>query len=136
MPFDAPPRRRTWRWLQTDNPEPPVPGAIYRGVCGITPSHLVREGAEDQIRSVDDDPWARGAIEAGQTLHFTWEIEDVTYDFGHTSPADRLELAKLLDIESVHPQGVSVPAGGDYREEYVCRAEGRPVTVFGKQYWD
>jgi hypothetical protein len=134
--IDAPPRRRTWRWLQTSTPEPPVVGAIYRGVNGVTPCHLVRDGAEDQIHSVDDDPWAREAMETGQTLHFDWEVEDPTYDFGHTSPADRLELATLLGIETAHPQGVSIPAGGDYREEYLARAEGRPVTVYGKQYWD
>ena len=137
--IDAPPRRRTWRWVQTESPEPPAPGAIYRGVCGVTPSHLVQDGVEDQIRCLDEDPWAREAMESGQTLHFVWEVEDPAYEFGHTSPANRLELAKLLgfgDHRHVHPQGVSIPAGGDYREEYLARAEGRPVTVHGEQYWD
>jgi hypothetical protein len=134
--IDAPPKRRTWQWVQTDTPVPPAPGAIYRGVCGVTPCHLVRDGAEDQIKDIDGDPWAREAIETGRPLRFDWEVEGTSHPFGHTSPTDRLELAKLLGIEAVHHQGVSIPAGGDFRQEYVERAEGRPVTVFGKQYWD
>lgn len=56
--------------------------------------------------------------------------------YGYMSEADRTELARLLGLERVHDQGESIPAGSDYREEYVDRAEGRTPSVYGKQYWD
>lgn len=49
---------------------------------------------------------------------------------------DRQELATLLGLASVHPQGLSIPAGIDYRDEYVARAEGRTPERFGVPYWD
>lgn len=55
---------------------------------------------------------------------------------GHASPADRNELAGLLGLVSVHQQGLSIPAGRDYWQEYVDRAEGREPTVIGQPYWD
>lgn len=54
----------------------------------------------------------------------------------YAGPEDRAELARLLDLESAHFQGVSIPSSGDYYQEYVDRAEGRPPSRFGKQYWD
>lgn len=56
--------------------------------------------------------------------------------FGIMTPADCAELAQLLGLERVHPQGVSIPAGTDYRIEYVARAEGRAPSAFGTPYWD
>lgn len=55
---------------------------------------------------------------------------------GAMTPDDMAELARLLGLKYVHSQGVSIPASSDYRQEYVDRAEGRPVSVFGKPYWD
>ena len=55
---------------------------------------------------------------------------------GHASPAERAELAALLGLESVHDQGVSVPASTDYYVEFVDRAEGRDPSRIGKPYWD
>lgn len=55
---------------------------------------------------------------------------------GYLSPADRAELAKLLGLDSVHCQGVSIPASYEYRREYVDRAEGRQPSVIGTPYWD
>jgi hypothetical protein len=52
------------------------------------------------------------------------------------SADDRAELAKLLGLRDVHPQGERVPASADYYQEYVDRAEGREPTVRGKPYWD
>lgn len=56
----------------------------------------------------------------------------------HPSLEDRQHLARLLGLESdfAHPQGVQIPAGSDYYQEYVDRAEGRKPTVLGKPYWD
>lgn len=55
---------------------------------------------------------------------------------GHTGPQERAELAKLLGLERVHEQGESIPSAGDYRHEYVDRAEGRTPCVHGTPYWD
>lgn len=57
---------------------------------------------------------------------------------GHSmSPADRAELGALLGLDGpAHSQGESIPAGSDYRTEYVDRAEGRTPSKIGKPYWD
>lgn len=50
---------------------------------------------------------------------------------------DRDLLGSLLGLGGpVHFQGVSIPAGPDYRREYIDRAEGREPSVTGKPYWD
>lgn len=55
--------------------------------------------------------------------------------FGAMSDEDRAELAKLLGVD-VHHQGVSIPAGSDYRREYVDRARGLAPSTVGTPYWD
>jgi len=55
---------------------------------------------------------------------------------GHMSRVDRFELAKLLGLNVVRSQGVSIPASSDYYREYIDRAEGREPSVIGKPYWD
>lgn len=64
------------------------------------------------------------------------EYEDASWE-GSMSPAERAELTALLGLtRSVHHQGESIPAGGDYYQEYVDRAEGRAPTAYGAPYWD
>ena len=55
---------------------------------------------------------------------------------GYISEMDRSRLKALLDLETVHQQGVSIPSSGAYRDEYIARAEGRTPTVHGEPYWD
>ena len=55
---------------------------------------------------------------------------------GHMTPADREFLGRLLNKDTVHFQGESIPASDDYYQEYVDRAEGRAPTKIGTQYWD
>ena len=91
------------------------------------------------------------SVTGGRGTAWGWiEIESPprrrTFDFqgvdegepGHyMGHVDRDELAKLLGLpDRVHAQGVSIPAGGDYRQEYVDRAEGRAPSVIGTPYWD
>lgn len=64
------------------------------------------------------------------------EVERPGEPWGHTSPAERAELAALLGLERVHHQGVSIAASSDYRIEYVDRAEGRAPSKTGTPYWD
>ncbi|MEW6775057.1 MAG: hypothetical protein AB1405_02075 [Bdellovibrionota bacterium] len=54
----------------------------------------------------------------------------------YMSDQDRTELAKLLALDRVDQQGVSIAAADDFRREYVDRANGRPPSVIGKPYWD
>lgn len=49
-------------------------------------------------------------------------------DLGH--------LAELLDLDSVHHQGVKIPASSDYYREYLDRAEGRTPSKIAEPYWD
>jgi hypothetical protein len=57
-------------------------------------------------------------------------------DYGYMTDADRVELGNALGLDKVHMQGVSIPAGLDYRTEYIDRAEGRAPTKVGTPYWD
>ena len=145
LTINAPPKRRTWQHVQTTSPEPPAPNAVYRGVDCVTPHQyveieIIKNGEESSYRhftSPHDDPWARTAMEEGRSLKFNWEIDDPSKEWGHMSPTDRVELAQLLGLSRpVHCQGQSIPSGGDYRDEYVARAEDRPIEAFGEQYWD
>jgi len=52
-----------------------------------------------------------------------------------TAP-DRVELAMLLGLETIHFQGESIPASYDYYDEYTARARGETPTVEGEPYWD
>lgn len=56
--------------------------------------------------------------------------------YGLMTPADKEELRQLLSLETMHDDGVSIPAGSDYRVEYIARAEGRSPSNYGKPYWD
>ena len=74
----------------------------------------------------------------------TWRthlIGGAAYDSGEPgrsmSPDDAAELASLLDLEPYQARHcVSIPAGTDYRREYLDRANGREPSVFGRPYWD
>jgi hypothetical protein len=55
---------------------------------------------------------------------------------GFMGAADRAELAKLLGLEGVHFQGVSIAASSDYYREYMDRANGKQPSVIAQPYWD
>lgn len=61
---------------------------------------------------------------------------DGTASGDHTTPEERAELATLLGLERIHPQGCSIAASSHYYREYVDRAEGREPSVRGEPYWD
>lgn len=65
-----------------------------------------------------------------------YESYDAGEPGGRASPSERRELAALLGLDSVHFQGLSIPASSDYYREYVDRAEGREPEVRGAPYWD
>lgn len=55
---------------------------------------------------------------------------------GYIKDEDRATLADALALDAIHQQGVSIPAGHDYRTEYIDRAEGREPSRVGVPYWD
>ena len=54
---------------------------------------------------------------------------------GGMSDDDRDALSDLFG-ETVHHQGISIPAQRDYYAEYVARAEGRDPETVGVPAWD
>lgn len=51
--------------------------------------------------------------------------------------AGRTELRQLLGLEPRRLQSdENIPSDGNYRREYVDRAEGRTPSVIGTPYWD
>lgn len=65
-----------------------------------------------------------------------YELRNTGEKNGYMGPELQATLAKALGIESVHYQGVSIPASGNHRIEYCQRAAGEEVSVIGEQYWD
>lgn len=88
---------------------------------------------------------SRYMVKAGHTGNLPEDYEQTRTDTGepngYITEADAAELAQLLgwpcgEGQSVHSQGIGIPAGADYWAEYVDRAEGRKPTKIGVQYWD
>ena len=57
-------------------------------------------------------------------------------EWGAMTPAECAELANLLGLERVHPQGESIPAAHDYRRAYLDRSAGLEPSVQPRPYWD
>lgn len=57
-------------------------------------------------------------------------------EFGYMSESDRKELARLLGLDSVHQQGVSVPSSHEHYREYIQRARGMKPDKIAQAYWD
>ncbi len=55
---------------------------------------------------------------------------------GYTTDTDKEELKRLLNLDSVHDQGIGVAASYDWYEEFIDRAEGRAPSAKGTMYWD
>lgn len=79
---------------------------------------------------IDAPPARRTADFEGNTLPVNDRVG------GCSTREDRDTLAKALGLERIHPQGESIPSGGDYYAEYLDRAEGRKPEVTGTPYWD
>ena len=80
----------------------------------------------------------RHRLKAGCTYDIpeNYEGYDSGQPGGNATPTDLAELARLLGLESVHQQGVSIPASSQYYQEYLDRAEGRTPSVIAEPYWD
>ena len=74
-----------------------------------------------------------GTISEGNLI----EVNDKQPGCGHIGPAEREELKGLLGLpDPVHFQGISIPAGNDYYQEYIDRSSGQVPSVIGTPYWD
>ena len=89
---------------------------------------------------IDSPPARRTSgfrLKAG-TLDLPENYEE--YDTGQPdrlmTPADRAELGKLLGLDRVHTQGVSIAASSEYYREYLDRANGRTPSKIAEPYWD
>lgn len=56
-------------------------------------------------------------------------------EFGYLNQADRAELAKAFQCDSVHNQGITIAASAAHRREFVNRVEGNAFEV-AEAYWD
>jgi len=56
-------------------------------------------------------------------------------EFGSMTDADIAELSALFG-ETVHHQGISIPASSAHRREYLERAIGQTPTDIAQPYWD
>ena len=79
------------------------------------------------------------SVKRGKGTAYSWitiESPPARQIAGENTQLEMMELAQLLGLDTVHHQGESVPAGSDYRREYIDRAEGRTPSVKGEPYWD
>ena len=90
--------------------------------------------------TIDSPPARRTSgfrLKAG-TLDLPENYEE--YDTGQPdrlmTPADRAELGKLLGLDRVHTQGVSIAASSEHYREYLDRANGRTPSKIAEPYWD
>jgi len=83
---------------------------------------------------------SRYLVKPGHLGHYPEDYEknrtDTQAAGGYITELEGAELAKLLDLKTVHHQGVLIPGGHDYWMEYVDRANGRKPSRIGKPYWD
>jgi hypothetical protein len=76
------------------------------------------------------------SVRGGKGTAWGWIDIDVPPARESNREAELKELAVLMNLPTVHHQGMQVPASHDYRQEAVDRAEGRVPSVYGKPYWD
>ena len=76
----------------------------------------------------------RETAESQASARPVYEAIEVGLPGGSLSPADRLDLARMLST-MVGPSGESIPASSAHYREYRDRAAGRPYVV-AEQYWD
>ena len=94
-----------------------------------------RTGRDWSVSGGRGTAWGWITVEAPPRRQCDWDGNPEP-DGGTTGPEDRRILAEALGLETVHHQGVSIPASNAHYQEYVDRAEGREPSVHGEMYWD
>jgi hypothetical protein len=102
-----------WGWITIQVP-PKERVWIEEAIPGARPSVLERWSESHRWRKLSAEEHAR-------------------LGYGYMGPEDCALLAQLLGLSApVHFQGVHVPDGRSYYQEYVDRAEGREPSVRGQ----
>jgi len=131
---DAPPTSVELKTLSPSAPRPDRAEAIKR----IREALRRRSGKAWSVTGGRGTAWGWLTIDAPPARRkFNSDGTPSTTDGGHMHPDEQKELAQLLGLKDpVHFQGVSIPSGGNYYDEYIARAEGRTPEVYGEVYWD
>ena len=103
-------------------------------IAFIRQSLRERSGLDWSVRGDRGTAWGWIQISAPPRRRVGFDGQTPNPD-GGLSLADQEILSQLLDCKVYH-DGVSIPAGDDFYQEYVDRAAGRPPTVYGAKYWD
>lgn len=119
-----------------------VPDLVPAPVAPVTVPSMERDEAITAIRAaLKQRSGKRWSVRGGRGTSWGWitiiapparrgEHDEMTDE-------DCKELGELFGLDqAAHFQGVTVPAGSDYRQEYVARAEGCKPEILGKPYWD
>lgn len=85
------------------------------------------------LRARSGKSWS---VKGGRGTSYGWITIDVPPAREAHRTEELKELARLMNVGTVHYQGMDIPASHDYRQEAVDRAEGRTPTVVGTPYWD
>jgi hypothetical protein len=112
------------------------------GVEGI--NYLARQYSRDEaisliragLKARSGKPWS---VKGGRGTAWGWISVDAPparQIDGETTQAERVELATLMGLPTVHCQGISIAASCAYYREYVDRAEGRTPQEIAQPYWD
>lgn len=112
----------------------------------MTTRALVITKIRDALRLRSGKPWS---VSGGRGTAYGWihvtspknrrlvANNDGTTGFTSImSDEDQAKLAELLGLGSVPHQGVGIPSGSDFYQEYIDRAEGREPSVRGERNWD
>ena len=99
--------------------------------------NITRDEAIKQIREGLKKRTGRSwSVTGGKGTAWGWiRIDELPRNGSLTDKTMKI-LAKALGLDSVHHQGVSIPASSDYWWEYIDRATGRKPRVIGEPYWD
>lgn len=125
-------RERQYKW-------PPLPDRLDRddAIKLIREALKKRSGKAWSVTGGRGTAWGWIRIDAPPARRkYDSEGNPSSSEWGYTSPAEQLELSRLLGLERPEHQGHSVPASSDHYREYVERARGQTPTVYGTQYWD
>lgn len=57
-------------------------------------------------------------------------------EYGYLTDEHRAELARLLGLDTVHSQGVSIPASSAHYREFLARSAGESPAEIAQAYWD
>lgn len=124
--------------LHEGGPDPLCPKeAAAAGALTVLGEAMDRDEAIRRIRAAlkarSGKTWS---VRGGRGTAWGWIDIDVPPAREDAREQELLELAKLMNLEKIHSQGLAIPASRDHYQEAVDRAEGCEPSVIGQPYWD